>query len=90
MAYKITDECISCGACEPECPNQAISEGEKIYVIDPKRCTECVGAHESSKCKEVCPVDCCVLDDAHKEDKKLLLEKWQKLHPGEKPAPGTF
>jgi ferredoxin len=61
MAYKITDECISCGACEPECPNQAISEGEKIYVIDP-----------------------------HKEDKKLLLEKWQKLHPGEKPAPGTF
>jgi ferredoxin len=90
MAYKITDECISCGACEPECPNQAISEGEKIYVIDPKRCTECVGAHEISKCKEACPVDSCVPDDAHKEDKKHLLEKWQHLHPGEKPAPGTF
>jgi ferredoxin len=90
MAYKITDECISCGACEPECPNQAISEGEKIYVINPSRCTECVGAHESSKCKEVCPVDACVPDEAHKEDKKHLLEKWQKLHPGEKPAPGTF
>jgi len=81
MAYKITDECISCGACEPECPNQAISEGEKIYVIDHNRCTECVGAHDSSKCKEVCPVDACVLDDAHKETKDQLMAKYKKLHP---------
>jgi len=43
MAYKITDECISCGACEPECKNEAITEGEEIYVIDPSKCTECVG-----------------------------------------------
>lgn len=62
MAYKITDECISCGACEPECPNQAISEGETIYKIDSAKCTECVGSFESSKCAEVCPVDCCVPD----------------------------
>ena len=56
MAYLITDECISCGACEPECPNEAISEGESIYIINPDRCTECVGAYESSRCAAVCPV----------------------------------
>jgi ferredoxin len=65
MAYKITDECISCGACEPECPNNAISEGETIYVIDPEKCTECVGFYDSSKCAEICPVDCCVPDPDH-------------------------
>ena len=81
MAYKITDECISCGACEPECPNQAIKEGDKIYVIDPDRCTECVGAHVDSKCKEVGPVDCCVPDEAHKETKEQLMAKYKKLHP---------
>jgi len=90
MAYKITEECISCGACEPECPNQAISEGETIYVIDPAKCTQCVGAYESSKCAEVCPVEACVPDTAHKETKPQLLEKWKKLHPGEEPAPGTY
>ena len=86
MAYKITDECISCGACEAECPNSAISEGETIYVIDPAKCTECVGSHESSQCVEICTVDCCVLDPDHKESKEQLLEKWQKLHPGETPT----
>jgi ferredoxin len=86
MALKITEECISCGACEPECPNGAISEGDEIYIIDPNKCTECVGAFESSKCVEVCPVDACVADDAHKESKEQLLEKWKKLHPGETPA----
>jgi len=85
MAYKITDDCISCGACEPECPNNAIKEGETIYVIDPDKCTECVGAFESSKCADVCPVDCCVTDPARKESREQLLKKWQKLHPGEKP-----
>jgi len=57
MAYKISDDCISCGACESECPNNAISEGDTIYVIDPAKCTECVGFFESSKCAEICPVD---------------------------------
>jgi len=90
MAYKITDECISCGACEPECPNEAISEGETIYIIDPNKCTECVGSHESSKCVEVCPVDCCILDEEHAENKEQLLEKWRKSHPGEEPAEGTY
>jgi len=85
MAYKITQDCISCGACEPECPNQAISEGDSIYVISPDKCTECVGSYESSRCAAVCPVDSCVPDPAHKESKEELLAKWKKLHPGETP-----
>lgn len=85
MAYKITDECISCGACEPECKNHAIKEGESIYDIDPAKCTECVGWFASSKCAEVCPVDCCVPDPAHKESKEQLLDKWKKQNPGKTP-----
>ncbi len=80
MAYKITEECINCGACEPECPNQAITAGDTIYVIDPNRCTECVGSHDSSQCAAVCPVDACVPDPAHVEDKDALLAKYKKLH----------
>jgi ferredoxin len=86
MAYIITDECISCGACEPECPNQAISEGETIYAIDPDKCTECVGSHEASQCAEVCPVDCCISDTKHVESREQLLGKWERLHPGETPS----
>ncbi len=87
MAYKITDECISCGACEPECPNNAISEGETIYVIDADKCTECVGSHESPQCVEICPIDnCCIPDPDHVESREQLLEKWKGLHPGETPA----
>lgn len=50
MAYKINEECISCGACESECPVEAISEGDGIFVIDAEKCTDC-GA-----CADVCPV----------------------------------
>ncbi|MDD5287845.1 MAG: YfhL family 4Fe-4S dicluster ferredoxin [Dehalococcoidales bacterium] len=81
MAFKISEDCISCGACEPECPNQAISEGDSSYKIDPAKCTECVGAHDSSKCAEVCPVDACKLDPDCKESKEQLLAKYKKLHP---------
>jgi ferredoxin len=52
MAYYITEDCVNCGACEPECPNQAITEGETIHIISPNRCTECVGAYASSRCAE--------------------------------------
>ena len=90
MAYYITDECISCAACEPECPNQAIKEGDTIYVINPERCTECVGAYTSSRCADVCPVDACHPDPAHPEIKEQLLKKWRGLHPGEEPAACTF
>ena len=85
MAYKIIDDCISCGACEAECKNEAISEWESIYVINADRCTECVGYFESPKCAEVCPIDACVLDPGHEESKEKLLEKWHNLHPGETP-----
>lgn len=91
MAYKISDECISCGACESECKNEAISEGDTIYVVDPDKCTECVGIAESSRCVEVCPIgDCIAPDPAHQETKEQLLAKWRNLHPGEEPAPGSF
>lgn len=60
MALIITEECINCGACEPECPTEAISEGPEIYVIDPNKCVECEGHYDSPQCAAVCPVDCCV------------------------------
>ena len=85
MAYKITDECISCGACEPECPNTAIRAGDTIYIIDPAKCTECAGSYASSRCAEVCPVDACQTDPAHKESRETLLTRWRSLHPGETP-----
>lgn len=91
MARKITEECISCGACESECKNEAISEGDTTYVIDPTKCTECVGIAESPRCEEVCPVDGAIVPDpAHEEAKEQLLAKWRNLHPGEEPAPGSF
>jgi len=82
MAYKITEECINCGACEPECPNQAISAGDEIYDIEPEKCTECVGHHDSSQCAAVCPVDCCVPDPDHKETHEELMAKFHKLTGG--------
>lgn len=84
MAYKITGDCISCGACELECSNEAISEGEIIYEIDPDRCTECVGNFESPRCAKVCPVEACVPDPQQAESREELLAKWQRLHPGER------
>jgi ferredoxin len=85
MAFLITDECISCGACEPECPNAAIVEGETIYDILPEKCTECVGSFDTQQCVEICPVDCCLPDPDHKETREQLLAKWQESHPGETP-----
>lgn len=79
MALMITDECINCDVCEPECPNGAITQGEEIYVIDPNLCTECVGHFETSQCKEVCPVDCIVVDPEHQESKEALQEKYEGL-----------
>ncbi|MCA9539964.1 MAG: YfhL family 4Fe-4S dicluster ferredoxin [Myxococcales bacterium] len=81
MSTRITEECINCGACEPECPNEAISEGDEIYVIDPSLCTECVGFHGDEACQSVCPVECCVPDADNRETEPGLLAKAQKLHP---------
>ncbi len=79
MALMITDECIACGACISECPNEAISEGEP-YVINPDLCTECVGFFDEPQCVEVCPVDCIIPDPDHQESKEELMEKKKKIH----------
>ncbi|MCG2633710.1 MAG: YfhL family 4Fe-4S dicluster ferredoxin [Gammaproteobacteria bacterium] len=79
MALKITEDCINCDVCEPECPNQAISQGEEIYVINPDLCTECVGHFDTPQCVEVCPVECIPQDPDHPEDKNQLLQKYNRL-----------
>lgn len=79
MALFITDECINCDVCEPECPNGAISQGEEIYVIDPNLCTQCVGHYDNPQCVEVCPVDCILPDPNRPETKDELLQKYQTL-----------
>ena len=79
MALIITDQCINCDVCEPECPNGAISMGAEIYVIDPRKCTECVGHFDRPQCQEVCPVDCIPLDPGHAESREQLMEKYRAL-----------
>jgi len=79
MAFMINDECINCGACEPECPNQAIEAGDEIYEIDPDKCTECVGHFDEQQCAAVCPVDSCVVDPERKETRAELEAKSRKL-----------
>src|SRR5689334_13943442 len=103
MATMITTECINCGACEPECPNNAISQAEEIYVIDPLLCTECVGFHDYEACAAVCPVDCCVTDPNNVETEDALIGRAKAIHQdvqfgdtfesrfrkGDKPAPAA-
>ncbi len=79
MALLITDECINCDVCEPECPNAAIYQGDDIYVILPEKCTECVGHYEEPQCIEVCPVDCIIVDPDHTENHDQLTAKYEKL-----------
>ena len=79
MALIISDECINCDVCEPECPNGAISQGEEIYVINPDLCTECVGHYDEPQCQQVCPVDCISIAPAHTESKEQLLAKYKIL-----------
>ncbi len=80
MATIITDECTNCGACEPECPNNAISQGDDIYVINPALCTECVGFHDEEACKVVCPVDCCIPDPKNPETEEQLYARLLVIH----------
>ncbi len=82
MALLITDECINCDVCEPECPNGAISQGDETYVINPDLCTECVGHYETSQCVEVCPVDCIIKDPAHDETHDELQAKADRISAG--------
>ncbi|NWF35728.1 YfhL family 4Fe-4S dicluster ferredoxin [Mariprofundus sp. KV] len=79
MALIITDDCINCAVCEPECPNLAIYEGEEIFEIDPDRCTECVGHFNEPQCQLVCPVDCIPQDPDRVESAEVLQLKYKKL-----------
>ena len=79
MALIITDDCINCAVCEPECPNLAIYEGEDIFEIDPERCTECVGHFSEPQCQLVCPVDCIPQDEQRVESSEQLRLKYERL-----------
>jgi ferredoxin len=79
MALIITDECINCDVCEPECPNEAIFLGPEIYEIDPHRCTECVGHFDEPQCVQVCPVACIPLNPQFVEDQETLWQKFRRL-----------
>ena len=79
MSLLITEGCINCDVCVPECPNEAIAQGDDIYTIDPARCTECVGHFDEEQCVQICPVDCIVPDDAHVESRAKLMAKFERL-----------
>ncbi len=81
MATMITSDCINCGACEPECPNNDISQGDPVYVIDPLLCTECVVFHDYEACAAVCPVDVCVTDPNNVETEDALIARARSIHP---------
>ena len=79
MSLFITDECINCDVCEPECPNDAIYQGDEIYEINPSLCTQCVGHYDDPQCQQVCPVDCILIDEVNPETEERLQEKYEKL-----------
>jgi len=74
MALLITDECINCDVCEPEC-----------YEIDPARCTECVGHFDEAQCVAVCPVDCIITHPEHVETRGQLQLKYAALMRSQAP-----
>jgi ferredoxin len=80
MALTINDNCTACDACPSVCPNEAISVASPIYIIDPAKCTECVGAHDEPQCKLVCPADCIVVHPDFQETLEQLQEKYKTLH----------
>ncbi len=79
MALFITDQCINCDVCEPECPNEAIYQGEEIYEIETSLCTECIGHFETQQCVEICPVECILTDPDHEESHEQLMEKYRRI-----------
>ncbi|MCU0803969.1 MAG: YfhL family 4Fe-4S dicluster ferredoxin [Burkholderiales bacterium] len=80
MALLIDDNCTACDACVPACPNEAITKGDPIYVIDPMRCTECVGAEDEPQCQLVCPADCIGPHPDYRETPEELVAKYERLH----------
>ena len=89
MALRITDECINCDVCEPECPNDAIYQGQEIYQIKPSLCTECVGHFNASQCVVVCPVACIEVDPDHQESQQVLRAKYHRITTAKEEPSGT-
>lgn len=79
MSLFITADCINCDVCVPECPNEAIFLGSEIYVIDPDKCTECVGHYDDPQCRQVCPVNCIIQHPEIRETPEQLREKFARL-----------
>ena len=79
MALMIIEGCTACDACEPVCPNEAISPGDPIYVIDPMKCTECVGAEDEPQCQLVCPEECIVQNPDWQESREELQAKYDAM-----------
>ncbi len=80
MATMISAECITCGACEGECPNDAIHLEGDVFVIDPDLCSECVGFQDTRVCADACPVDCCVSDPERRESEEVLFQRAMAIH----------
>ena len=80
MALRITQQCINCDMCLPECPNDAIFEGAKVYEIEATRCTECVGFYEQPTCMAVCQIDCIEPHPEHSETQEQLMQKFEGLN----------
>lgn len=79
MALKILDSCINCDMCDPECPNEAITMGPKTFVIDPDKCTECIGHYDTQQCVDVCPIACITTDPDRIESTDELLVKFGEI-----------
>jgi ferredoxin len=79
MALMITDVCINCDVCEPECPNNAIYEGPEHYEIRPELCTECVGHFNEPQCVMLCPVACIPGNPEYVETHEQLEAKYRSL-----------
>ncbi|HRL01561.1 MAG TPA: YfhL family 4Fe-4S dicluster ferredoxin [Vitreoscilla sp.] len=84
MSLFITDECINCDVCEPECPNDAIYQGDEIYEINPSLCTQCIGHYDEPQCQQVCPVDCILIDEVNPETEDQLQAKYEQLQADKK------
>jgi len=82
MAMVILESCISCGKCEPDCPNTAIAPGDSVYLVDHELCTECVGHADEPTCAQLCPVpDTIVVDPDRVESREMLRARFEQLHP---------
>jgi ferredoxin len=79
MALMITEDCTACDACIEPCPNDAISVGEPIFVIDALRCTQCVGHEDEPQCMLVCPADCIIPNPDFDESEDELRVKYEQI-----------